>query len=311
MRQSDNHTGAPSAAGQQTHDSEPQAKVKWTLVGPGLVAAATGVGAADLVATMIAGQRYGYALLWAVIVGTIMKIVLVEGVGRYSLATGNTMFHGWRELGRWTSWYFAPYIVIWGLVYGAAAMSGTGLALSALFPGTNLTMWAILTGVLCFILTWLGQYQLFEKLAAVLVGIMFVTVVGIAAITAPNFPEILRGLVPTIPDGSFVYVLSIAGGVGGTITLAAYGYWLREKKWFTPKWMKVMRMDNSVAYAVTGIFVLATLVLGAELLYSANVAVSDNDQGLVDMADVLEARYGTFISKWFIVGFFSAAFSSG
>lgn len=310
MSQSENYTGATSAEGQQTQNSEPQAKVKWTLVGPGLVAAATGVGAADLVATMIAGQRYGYALLWAVIVGTIMKIVLVEGVGRYSLATGNTMFHGWRELGRWTSWYFAPYIVIWGLVYGAAAMSGTGLALSALFPGTNLTMWAILTGVLCFALTWLGQYQLFEKLAAVLVGIMFVTVVGIAAITAPNLPEILRGLVPTIPDGSFVYVLSIAGGVGGTITLAAYGYWLREKKWFTPKWMKVMRMDNSVAYAVTGIFVLATLVLGAELLYSANVAVSDNDQGLVDMADVLEARYGTYISKWFIVGFFSAAFSS-
>ena len=184
-----------------------QARVKWTLVGPGLVAAATGVGAADLVATMIAGQRYGYALLWAVIIGTIMKIVLVEGVGRYSLATGNTMFHGWRELGRWTAWYFAPYIVIWGLVYGAAAMSGTGLALSALFPNTSLEMWAIITGISCFVLTWLGQYQLFEKLSAILVGIMFVTVVGIAAITAPNLPEIIGGLVPQIPDGSFVLSL--------------------------------------------------------------------------------------------------------
>ncbi|MCP6646132.1 hypothetical protein NL493_28730, partial [Klebsiella pneumoniae] len=89
-------------------------------------------------------------------------------------------------------------------------------------------------------LTWLGQYQLFEKLSAILVGIMFFTVVGIAAITAPNLPEIIGGLVPQIPDGSFVYVLSIAGGVGGTITLAAYGYWLREKEWYTPKWMKVM-----------------------------------------------------------------------
>lgn len=78
---------------------EGQQKVRWTLVGPGLVAAATGVGAADMVATMIAGQRYGFALLWAVILGTFMKIVLVEGVGRYSLATGNTIFHGWRELG--------------------------------------------------------------------------------------------------------------------------------------------------------------------------------------------------------------------
>lgn len=33
-----------------------------------------------------------------------------------------------------------------------------------------------------------------------------------------------------VSHGSFVYVLSIIGGVGGTITLAAYGYWLREKE---------------------------------------------------------------------------------
>ena len=310
MSQTSESSSARPAGSRHNVDTTNQARVKWTLVGPGLVAAATGVGAADLVATMIAGQRYGYTLLWAVIIGTIMKIVLVEGVGRYSLATGNTMFHGWRELGRWTSWYFAPYIVIWGLVYGAASMSGAGLALSALFPGTSLEMWAIIAGISCFTLTWLGRYQLFEKLSAILVGIMFVTVVGIAAITAPNLPEVIGGLVPQIPDGSFVYVLSIAGGVGGTITLAAYGYWLREKEWYTPKWMQVMRMDNAVAYAVTGIFVLATLALGAELLYSANVAVSDNDQGLVDMADVLEDRYGAFMSKLFIVGFFSAAFSS-
>ncbi|MDD7583198.1 MAG: Nramp family divalent metal transporter, partial [Mycobacteriaceae bacterium] len=199
------------ASGGSPAAEEGQQKVRWTLVGPGLVAAATGVGAADMVATMIAGQRYGFALLWAVILGTFMKIVLVEGVGRYSLATGNTIFHGWRELGPWTAWYFAPYIVIWGLVYGAAAMSGTGLALSALFPGTSLNMWAIGTGLVCFALTWLGRYQLFERISAVLVGIMFVTVVGVAAITAPNLPGIIAGLVPTVPDGSFVYVLSIAG----------------------------------------------------------------------------------------------------
>ncbi|PMZ00353.1 divalent metal cation transporter, partial [Pseudomonas sp. FW306-02-F02-AB] len=72
-------------------------------------------------------------------------------------------------------------------------MSGTGLALSALFPNTSLEMWAIITGISCFVLTWLGQYQLFEKLSAILVGIMFVTVVGIAAITAPNLPEIIGG----------------------------------------------------------------------------------------------------------------------
>ncbi|AGF73039.1 divalent metal ion transporter [Corynebacterium halotolerans YIM 70093 = DSM 44683] len=263
-----------------------------------------------MVATMIAGQRYGYALLWACIAGTIMKIVLVEGAGRYTLATGNTIFHGWSKLGRWTSWYFAPYIVIWGVVYGAAGMSGAGLAMQALFPGTSLTMWAILTGLLCFGLMWLGKYRMFEKIIAVLVGVMFVTVVGIATLSLRNLPEILTGLVPTVPDGSFVYVLSLAGGVGGTITLAAYGYWLREKGWYTPKWMKVMRLDNAVAYIITGVFVMAMLILGADMLYSANLTVADNDQGLVDLSNVLADRYGETMSVIFLIGFLAAAVSS-
>ena len=54
---------------------------RWRLIGPGLVVAATGVGAADLVATMIAGCKFGYALLWAVVIGCLMKVVLVEGAG--------------------------------------------------------------------------------------------------------------------------------------------------------------------------------------------------------------------------------------
>ncbi|WP_115684447.1 Nramp family divalent metal transporter [Corynebacterium senegalense] len=283
---------------------------KWSVIGPGLVAAATGVGSGDLVATLIAGQKYGYALLWACIAGSIMKIVLVEGVGRYTLATGNTMFHGWRQLGRWTSWYFVPYIIIWGFVYGAAAMSASAMPLKALFPGTSLEMWAVLTGLLGFIFTWLGKYRTFEKIIAVLVGVMFLTVCGIATLSLSNLPEILRGLVPTIPEGSFVYVLSLAGGVGGTITLAAYGYWLTEKNWRGPAWMRVMRLDNTVAYIVTGIFVAAMLVIGADLLYSANIAVSQGDRGLLDLADVLEQRYGPTMAKVFLFGFWAAAFSS-
>ncbi len=62
-----------------TPPNRPQAEPRWSLVGPGLVVAATGVGAADLIATTVAGSKYGYALLWAVVAGCIMKIVLVEG----------------------------------------------------------------------------------------------------------------------------------------------------------------------------------------------------------------------------------------
>ncbi|SMO95709.1 Nramp family divalent metal transporter [Paracoccus laeviglucosivorans] len=286
------------------------AEPKWSLVGPGLVVAATGVGAADLIATTVAGSKYGYALLWAVVAGCIMKVILVEGAGRYSLATGRTIFEGWSSLGRWTHWYFGPYIVIWGFVYGAAAMAGTGLALYSLFPFLSVAVWGIISGLLGLALVWSGRYDLFEKVLTAFVILMFITVIIAAAFTLPNLGEVVAGLVPMIPEGAMINVLSVAGGVGGTITLAAYGYWLREKGWETPRFMRVMRLDNSVAYGVTGIFVIATLIVGAELLYSAGIAIGSGDQGMVDLARVLGERYGTWMSKLFLIGFWAASMSS-
>ncbi len=291
---------------------EPKVRPRWNKIGPGIVAAATGVGAADLVATLTAGSRYGYMLVWAVIVGVLMKILLVEGVGRYYLSTGKTIFQGWRTLGSWTSWYFGPYIVIWGIVYGATAMSSTALPLAALFPAVDLKVFAIAAGLLGLVLVWLDRYQLIEKLMMILIGIMFVTVVLSAALALPNLPEILAGLIPRLPseeDGMF-YVLALAGGVGGTITLAAYGYWLREKGWNKPKWLRVMRFDNATAYILTGIFVFATLIMGAELLYTAGIAISAGDEGLLDVSTVLADRYGQAWSVVFLLGFFAASFSS-
>ena len=283
---------------------------KWNLVGPGLVVAATGVGAADMVATLVAGSRYGYGLLWAVVLGVILKIVLVEGAGRYTLATGKTIFEGWRTLGRWTTWYFGPYIMIWGFVYGATAMSSAAMPLAALFPAIDLKIWAVLMGLAGFVMVWFGHYAFFEKITAALVGLMFITVVGLAVIAVPNIPDMFSGLVPMIPEGGMLYTLALAGGVGGTITLAAYGYWLREKGWYTPKWMKVMRIDNSVAYVITGIFVISMLIVGAEVVRAAGVSLSAGDAGLLDLSTVLNERYGRIIGTGFLVGFWAASFSS-
>ena len=39
------------------------------LIGPGLVVAATGVGAGDMVSSLTAGTEYGTVLVWAVVLG--------------------------------------------------------------------------------------------------------------------------------------------------------------------------------------------------------------------------------------------------
>lgn len=283
---------------------------RWHWIGPGLVAAATGVGAGDLVATLVAGSHFGYLLIWAAVLGCVLKIILVEGVGRWTLATGQTLFQGWRALGRWTTAYFGFYIVIWGFIYGATAMSSTALPLAALFPAVDLKVFAIGSGLLGLGLVWLGSYAFFERLIALLVGIMFVAVVGSAAMTLPHLGAMANGLIPRLPPGSLFYVLGLAGGVGGTITLAAYGYWLRAKGWRQPGWMAVMRIDNTVAYVMTGIFVIAMLIVGAELLHSANIAIASGSRGLLDLAGVLEARYGKLWAVIFLVGFWASSFSS-
>jgi Mn2+/Fe2+ NRAMP family transporter len=127
-------------------------------VGPGLLAAAAGVGAGDLVATMVAGAKYGNALLWAAILGTVLKISLAEGVGRWQIMSGATMLDGWRLLGRWATAFFGVYIVIWGFVYGATAMSAVGLPLNALFGGISVRYWAMIAGLVGLSLVWAQRY---------------------------------------------------------------------------------------------------------------------------------------------------------
>jgi Mn2+/Fe2+ NRAMP family transporter len=287
------------------------------IVGPGLVAAGTGVGAADLVATLVAGSNYGYALLWAAVLGAVLKVILVEGAGRYSLATGHSIFVGWRSLGKWTSWYFGPYIIIWGVVYAASATTSSALPIITMFDldAAWITPIAIVIAVAVFGLVWANRYAVIEKIMTFFVLVMFIIVIATAIMTAPEIPKILGGLIPTFTgDGgenvNIVYVLAMAGGVGGTITLAAYGYWLREKGWYAPKWMRVMQLDNTIAYTITGLFVVSVLIIGAELLYTANIALSSGDNALIDLARILGEEYNGFWGNMFLVGFFAAAVSS-
>ncbi|MDQ3317846.1 MAG: Nramp family divalent metal transporter, partial [Actinomycetota bacterium] len=65
------------------------------LVGPGLVVAATGVGAGDMVTSLAAGTQFGTVLIWAIILGAVLKFALTEGLGRWYMATKTTILEGW------------------------------------------------------------------------------------------------------------------------------------------------------------------------------------------------------------------------
>ncbi|MCD6054783.1 MAG: Natural resistance-associated macrophage protein [Rubrobacteraceae bacterium] len=155
--------------------------------GPGIVIAVTGVGAGDMVSSLVAGTDFGMVLLWAVVLGAILKYFLTEGIGRWYMASGQTILQGWRSLGRWAIWYFVIYLFIVTFVFGAAVSSTAALAVDAAFPGVlPLWAWAALHSVAAFIVVGIGRYGLFEIIMKTFAALKFGIVILLAILLAPS-----------------------------------------------------------------------------------------------------------------------------
>ncbi|MFF5988411.1 MULTISPECIES: Nramp family divalent metal transporter [Prauserella] len=278
-------------------------------VGPGLVLAATCVGVGDMVTAIVAGEKTQHGLVWAFLVAVIIKYYVTIAIGRWNLATGKTIVQGFRAISVVAIVLVAVYAVIWGLMFGAAGPAVVGLSATAMFPVFDANTWAIIHGVAAFIIVLVGRYRVIEQIMKVCVGLMFVGMVGAALLVRPDFGSIAVGIVPRIPDGSLFYVISIIGGVGGTLTLTAYGYWVRDKGWRGREFLPMMRLDSAIGYIATAIFAISVLVIGATFLYGFGRSV-DSAGGLLALAEPLRDSYGHAAYWFFLVGFWAIAFSS-
>jgi Mn2+/Fe2+ NRAMP family transporter len=265
-----------------------------------------------MVSSLTAGTEFGTILIWAVVLGAALKFALTEGLGRWYMATRTTILEGWHSMGWWASIYFIVYLALVTFFFGAAAPSASALAVDAMFPGLMpFWLWAVLHSVIFgFGICILGRYRLFERVMEVFVGVMFLTVVGLAILLTPNLGDLVLGtVVPRLPEGSLPFVLAVIGGVGGTFTLVSYTYWVRERGWRRPSWIPMMRTDLAVGYTMTGIFMVSMLVIGAELLFANGSSISD-EGGLVALSDPISERFGAVASWLFLIGFWAAATSS-
>ena len=105
----------------------------------------------------------------------------------------------------------------------------------------------------------LGGFSGFEKVMKALIATMFFSIVACAALTFEAPGAVLRGLtVPTIPPDGGSSVLSVLGGVGGSIAMLAYNYWLREERMAGAKWLRFVRADIAIAYVFTAIFAMSS-----------------------------------------------------
>ncbi len=287
----------------------------FALIGPGLLVAATGVGAGDLATAAFTASKLGVAVLWAVLLGAFLKFVITEGLARWQLATGETLLEGaLRRLGRPVRHLFAVYFVLWSFFVGSALISACGVATHAIIPvfpdaATGKIVFGIASSLLGVTLVRVGGFALFEKVMSVCIGLMFATVLLTAVLLCEDWGAVARGmLVPRIPDAGgegLGWTVALMGGVGGTLTILCYGYWIREKGRSGPGDLAICRIDLAVGYAMTALFGLAMVVIGS------TIEVQGRGAGLVvSLADALAEPLGN-AGRWaFLLGAFGAVFSS-
>jgi Mn2+/Fe2+ NRAMP family transporter len=277
--------------------------------------AATGVGGGDLATGSFVGSIVGTSILWAVLVGAFLKFVVTEGLARWQLSTGDSFLEGLRHhLGPGVIWVFLPYLALWSFFAGAAQISACGVALHAIFPifddpTHGKIFFGILSSLVGLGLVLRGGYRLFEKIMRVCIGVMFVTVVMTAIALWPGTGEVLRGLLlPNLADlrgESLTWTVALIGGVGGTLTVLCYGYWMLEEDRTGPEDIWVCRVDLGVGYAMTALFGIAMVIVGSNVQIEGAGATL-----LVDLAERLEGPIGSF-GKWmFLIGAWGTVFSS-
>jgi Mn2+/Fe2+ NRAMP family transporter len=287
----------------------------WAVFGPGLLLAATGVGGGDLATATFVGGVLGTAVLWAIALGAFMKFVVTEGLARWQLATGETIIEGAvRRLGRVVVWIFLPYFLLWSFFVGSAQMSANGVSLHAIIPvfedpANGKIVFGVLSSLLGLAIVLRGGFRWFDVAMKICIGVMFVTVAITAVALWPGTGAVVRGLlVPTIPRAdaeAITWTVSLIGGIGGTLTVLSYGYWLREEGRTSPDDLRACRIDLAASYFMMALFGILMVVVGQSVKLEG-----EGTAMLVVLSDRLGEELGP-AGKWlFLIGTFGAVFSS-
>ena len=274
--------------------------------------ATSGIGASDIITATVGGATHGLTLLWALGLGAFFKFVLSEGLARFQLATGLTALEGWsRYLPRWVMGLFAVYLVLWAVAVSGALVSGCGLAIENISGGAVPRTWGgFAQAVAAFTLIWMAHTATFTQVMKPLIIVMFASILACAALTFREPVAVLHGLfIPEIPRGGGTYVLSLIGGIGGSLTLLSYNYLLRDEGKVDPKNLRAVRLDLATAYLFTAIFGISVMLISNRVFYAAGVAISDRD-AVSRMAGALEALTGPAGFYIYSLGFWAAVLAS-
>jgi Mn2+/Fe2+ NRAMP family transporter len=247
-----------------------------------------------------AGASFGYQLLWAILLGTICLIFLVEMSGRFSAVSKHTIVDATRE--RFGFPFFS--IVLVGMVLVAflvlvAELGGIGFSLQIL-SGLGFPWWAIPVSLVVWLFMWKGTFSLIEN-GASLLGLVTISFVVAAVKLHPNWGSAVDGLVPTLPGSQkakygFIAV-SILGASISPYLMYFYSSGAIEDKW-DESYIPMNRVIAGLGMSFGGFLSMAVLIAAALALRPNGIDVERFEQAALLMTSA--------IPKW---GFFLFAFS--
>jgi Mn2+/Fe2+ NRAMP family transporter len=271
--------------------------------------AATGIGVGDMVSSTIAGASYGLTLIWALVAGVIIKLAITEGGARWQLATGTTLVEGWRNhLPRAVLIGFFLYFIVWSYAVSSALVAASALVPNVVFPAIPVWQWGLVHAIAALTLIYFGRYDRFLAVIKWFIGLKFgaiiATVLLILFWSGADWSRAGASQPLSTP-----YILSLIGGVGGTVTLLSYGYWMKEEGWSGAERLPSARGDLLVSFTLVMIFCLSMIFLATQIHWSGQI-LEEGPRLCLLLANRIGAEIGAVGRAVFLLGFWGAAFSS-
>jgi Mn2+/Fe2+ NRAMP family transporter len=234
-----------------------------------------------------AGSEFSFQLIWAIILGTICVIFLVEMSGRLAAVSKHTLAAAVRERFGF-NFYVIPLfaeIAVDFLVL-AAEIGGVCIALQ-LLTGISFQWYALPVAFAIWLLLWKGTFGIIENGISLLGLITLVFVVATFKLH-PSLTQIGAGLLPTLPQQDTPHYLYLAVGILGAL-ISPYLFYFYSSGAVEDKWdeshVGVNRAVAGLGMSFGSIVSLGVLIVAALVLKPKGIQVDSYEQAALMLTE--------------------------
>ncbi len=273
------------------------------VMGPGLVTANAGNDAGAIATYSSAGARYGYSLLWMILLMTLSLAVIQEMSARMGVATGKGLTDLIREnFGiRYTA---AAMIALLIANAGIIVSEFSGIAASAQIFGIPRYIAVPISGLIIWWLVSRGNYSVVERVFLVLTLVFLVYVVSAVAAHPDWGAALKQTVVPSIKLNRG-YILLFVATVGTTITpyMQLFQQGSVVEKGISVEEYRYERADVYAGSIFANLIAFFIIVAAAAAFYSRGIPLNS----AADAARALEPVAGSYAKLLFATGLFGAS----